>query len=120
MFIAKQWHLIDVRILHLCAMKSGKIKHIGFILVLALLSFSFSHYVLTFPFKVKYEVSSSDYQEDNTENSKESPKELVDLDFSEELYLTFHVEVPQNATSYHQAELPTFDLAPLSPPPDMA
>lgn len=101
-------------------MKSAKIKHIAAVLLVTILSLSFTSFVLVSSFKVKYEVSSNDFTEDSAENSKELPKELFDAELIHHLVLLFHPNVTKKVAVHVQLYWPTSEIAPLTPPPDLA
>lgn len=101
-------------------MKGSKIKHIVFIWLLAVVCLSFSTYVLTSPFKFRYEVSTSDFPEDDAETSKEFPKELMDIEITAHPMLAFHPTAAKKVLVYHHVQLPVLEIAPLTPPPDLA
>lgn len=101
-------------------MVTDKIKNSCFIVLLMLVCLSFSNYVLLSPFKIHYEISKSDFSEENTENSKENFKEIVAIFEGNSLNIILSLPNKTAIVVYEQFKLPSFDIVPNTPPPDLA
>ncbi len=101
-------------------MGTDKIKNSCFLILLMLVCLSFSNYLLLSPFKIHYEISKSDFSEENTETSKENFKEIVAIFEGSSLNITLFLPNKTAIAVYKQLKLPSFHIVPNTPPPDLA
>lgn len=101
-------------------MDPDKIKNNCFVVLLLLVCLSFSNYILLSPFKIHYEISNSDFSEENTETSKENFKEMVAIFEGSSLDITLSLTNKTAIAVYKQIKLPSFHIVPNTPPPDLA
>ena len=100
-------------------MKSAVIKNSFIGLLITIVCFSFCSYVLLSPFKVHYEISTSDLADDSAKGSEEYPKELVAIFIADHDVICFGLNAIKEEVMYEQLKLPIFHIAPNTPPPDL-